>query len=158
MTDPDIKPGDVAIDLVERGKVYVLARTADSVEAHREREGFDLATYKSHPLIHVSDDDPVFECVYLPQNPTVELGKHYDFPASRLARVPVENADESQERIQDELAVQLSTALLAVYDTTDGADGHRLEIAIEEVLGSERASLVFELQDVDERFGGGDGD
>lgn len=157
MTDPEIKVGDACHDLVERGKVIIVDKAADSVAEHKQSESYDIQTYKSHPLLNVSEDEPVFTAVYLPSNPTVKFSDKYDFPRSRLSRIPVENAGADLKRVQHQFAVALCKGLLTVYDTIEDDDVHRLEVAIEEVLGEERASEVFELVDVEQRFGGDNG-
>lgn len=113
MPDPTLKVGDVAIDLVKRGKLQVVGKAADSVAEYTDREDFDLAGYKSHPLLNVSDDEPVYTCVYLPDEPTVSLSGTYDFPESRLARVPVEAANQDLQRLQTEIVVNV---LATMYD------------------------------------------
>lgn len=157
MADASIKVGDVCHDLIERGKVQIVAKKADTVADLREREKFDLADYKAHPLIRVPDDDTVWTAVYLPDKPTTTFNGSYDFPESRLARVPVEEANQDLMRVQHDSAVQLTRALLSAYNGVEDDTIHRLEVAIEEVLGDDLASLVFELADVENQFGGDDG-
>lgn len=86
--------GGVAIDLVTRQVVYVRQRVADSLEEYYESEGFDLATYKTHPFLPIRVDDAVFECVFCPADSERihKPGKTYDFPRGRLATVPVDLA------------------------------------------------------------------
>lgn len=125
MPDPELKVGDVAHDLVKRGKVQVVAKAADSVTDHRAQEGFDLAEYKSHPLLDVAEDEPVYTCVYLPEEPTVSFSGTYDFPRSRLARIPVEEANEDLDRFQRELVVDLLADVFERALTADSADAGR---------------------------------
>ncbi|WP_135302625.1 hypothetical protein [Haloarcula amylovorans] len=106
-----IRTGDVVIDLVERGKMLVVERAATSVEEHRESENYDIADYKAHPLLDVSDDEAVWTCVYLPDKPTTEFSGGYDFPESRLARIPVEEAREEFRRPQELQAVSMLEAM-----------------------------------------------
>lgn len=91
--------GDIAIDLVTRQPLYVNRKVATSVVEYYEDEEFDLASYKTHPYLPVSVDDPVYECVFVSRS--VEqlhsVGTSYDFPAGRLARVPVEQAWEGED-------------------------------------------------------------
>lgn len=42
--------GGVEIDIVTRQAVFVRQCTYDSLEAHCEAEGYDVATYKMHSL------------------------------------------------------------------------------------------------------------
>jgi len=119
MTDAAIRAGDVAIDLVERGKVLVVERTAISVRKHREQENFDLAGYKSHPLLDVSDEETVWKCVYLPDKPKTEFSGTYDFPESRLARIPIEEANEDLRRPQERQLVSMLESLFKMAATLD---------------------------------------
>lgn len=127
MVESALKVGDVAHDLVKRGKVQVVAKAADSVAEHRGREGFDLATYKSHLLLDVAEDEPVFTCVYLPDEPTVSFSGTYDFPRSRLARIPIEEANEDLHRFQTEMVAELLATMFVTATELD-ADGTLLEV------------------------------
>ena len=92
-TDP--VSGGVAIDIVTRQPVFVRQCTYDSLEAHYEAEGYDLATYKMHAFLPgVDTDNAVYECVYVDGNPqnAHKPGKTYDFPSARLMHLPVEQA------------------------------------------------------------------
>ncbi len=87
--------GGVAIDIVTRQAVFVRQCTYDSLEAHYEAEGYDLATYKMHAYLPGIDvDNAVYECVYVDGNPqnAHKPGKTYDFPSARLMHLPVEQA------------------------------------------------------------------
>ncbi|WP_254768271.1 hypothetical protein [Salinilacihabitans rarus] len=157
MVDAEVRPGDVVHDLVERGKMQVVAIAADSVAAYREREDFDLAAYKSHPLLGVGDDEPVYTCVYLPDAPTATFSGTYDFPRSRLARVPVEEANADLDRIQNALAIDLleklftraaeddenAVAVLERYATDAGIDADAVaaarELAAADQIGGDGA-------------------
>lgn len=90
------RPGDVAIDLVTRQVVYVDSVLAETVADYFEAEGFDLWSYKTHPYLPVRPDDTVYGVVYVERS--VEglqnAGKIYPTPRGRLARVPVELAEE----------------------------------------------------------------
>ena len=147
MTQSDIQTGDVVIDLTQNAKMVVLEQAAITVEEYSDREGFDLAEYKVHPQLRVSGTEPVFTCAYL-KGELAAPGGTYDFPESRLARIPVEDANEDVMRIQDVIRTDLTVALLQCYDELEGEE-HRLERAIELVLGEDRAQLVWELVRVD---------
>lgn len=85
--------GGVAIDIVTRQPVFVRQCTYDSLEAHYEAEGYDLATYKMHAFLPgVDTDNAVYECVYVDGNPAEahKQSKTYDFPEGRLMHLPVE--------------------------------------------------------------------
>lgn len=161
MTDPRIKTGDVCIDLVERGKLQVVSKAADTVREHREREDFDLAEYKAHPLLDVREDEPVYECVYLSSDPSVSYSRTYDFPRSRLARQPVEEADENLERVQESLVVSLLEALFATADRDDMASSMAglVDVAVHAGIDDELVSAAEELAEVEDHFedGGSDG-
>lgn len=88
-----LSPGDVAIDLVTRQALYVTARVADDLVEYYEAEGFDLLTYKQHAFLPVRQSDPVYECVFVGGVDDLHsFSDTYDYPAGRLARVPVEMA------------------------------------------------------------------
>lgn len=125
MTHTDIDVGDVVYDLAGSGsKMQVVARVADTVTEHREREDFDLASYKSHPHLPVRDDDAVFKCVYLPGEPGSEPSGTYDFPAGRLARAPIEAANGDLASVQDRLAFRLVADVLAAAWDAGPEDDH----------------------------------
>jgi len=90
-------PGSVALDLVTRQLLLVRRESYPDLAAHYEDEGYSLLSYGVHPYLPVSVDDAVFECVYLSDVTAESLAgfadaKTYDFPAGRLAHVPVEEA------------------------------------------------------------------
>lgn len=90
-------PGGLAFDLVTRQLLFVREEVAPDLATYYEREEFDLLNYKMHPYLPVEIDDAVFECVYLADVTAEKLGewdsaKLYDFPAGRLAVVPVMEA------------------------------------------------------------------
>lgn len=121
MTDPELKAGDVAHDLVKRGKVLVVERVAESVDRHRERNDYDIAEYKANALLGVSESESVWRCVYLPDEPSTSFSGTYDFPRSRLARIPVENAREDLRRPQHGQAVTMLAALFSAALAYDDA-------------------------------------
>lgn len=85
--------GGVAIDLVTRQAVFVRKQKYEDLEEHYQAEGYDLATYKTHPYLPSVDvDNAVFECSYIDANPqnVHKQGKTYDFPSGRLMHLPVE--------------------------------------------------------------------
>jgi hypothetical protein len=91
-THRSLAPGDLAFDLVTRQLLYIADVSAESVVDYYDDEEFDLASYKGHPWLPVRSDDRVFACVFVP---TTAEGLHkggndYDYPAGRLARVPME--------------------------------------------------------------------
>jgi len=160
MTDADIKVGDVCVDLVERGKVQIVAKVADSVEEHQQQESYDIQSYKAHPLLDVSDDEPVFKAVYLPENPTVSFSGTYDFPRSRLARLPVEEANGELERPQNGMAVQILFALITAGKEFDGGSHcpGPLELARHAGLPEDVVETAAELAQVEQQFEDGDDD
>jgi len=88
-----LQAGDVAIDLVKRQPLFVLERVADTVVDYFEETDFDLATYNQHHYLPVRPSDPVFECAFIGSLDDLHrFSDTYDYPAGRLARVPVELA------------------------------------------------------------------
>ncbi len=154
--DPEIRSGDVVHDLVERGKMQVIEKAADSVAAYREREDFDLAEYKSHPLLDVSAHEPVYTCVYLPDSPTTSFSGTYDFPRSRLARVPVEEANQDLERIQDAQTIDLLARLMVAGEEWSDPDTFD-EVALlakDAGIAEDLVTAARELADVERTIGG----
>lgn len=86
--------GGIVIDLVTRQPLFVRRRVADDLAEYYDREGFDLLTYKSHPYLPVTVDDPVFECVFIPRSAEQahSVGQTYDYPRGRLMMVPIHEA------------------------------------------------------------------
>ncbi|MDS0258549.1 hypothetical protein NDI56_03875 [Haloarcula sp. S1CR25-12] len=150
--DGRIRAGDVAIDLVERGKVLVVEKAAHSVAAHQQAESYDIQTYKSHPLLDISDDEAVWTCVYLPDKPTTEFSGGYDFPESRLARLPVEEARESFRRPQERQVVSMLETLFA--QALDDHAWEEVTTVAERCLPSDLVDEARELADVERTIGG----
>lgn len=164
MVETTIVAGDVVHDLVKRGKMQVVAKAADSVAEYREEEGFDLADYKTHPLLDVSEDEPVFTCVYLPDSPTTSFNGTYDFPRSRLARVPVEEANEELDRVQrailrDVFEAMFRNALIGDNDKPEGARETSMEATLRFCIPDNFNDVqeeAAELAELDQQFGGED--
>ena len=99
--DSSIAIGDVVLDLAQGSLMQVVEKSYESVEKHWDKEGYDLAEYACHPLFDVQSDEPVWKCVYLKASLKSLPDGSYDFPDSRLARVPVEEANEGLDRVQE---------------------------------------------------------
>lgn len=86
--------GGIAIDLVTRQPLFVRRRVADDLAEYYEENDFDLLTYKTHPYLPVTVDDPVYECVFVPRNTDQanDVGQTYDYPRGRLMMVPIHQA------------------------------------------------------------------
>lgn len=94
----ELDAGDVVIDLVTRQPLLVRQQAGADLVEYYVAEGFDLSTYKQHPWLPVRLDDPVFECVFIGGIDDLHSeGSTYDYPAGRLARVPVELAGGDDE-------------------------------------------------------------
>lgn len=159
MTDARIRAGDVAIDLVERGKVLVVEQAAETVTEHQQREDYDIQAYKGNALLNVSDDEAVWTCVFLPDKPTTEFSGGYDFPESRLARIPTEEARKSFRRPQEAQAVSMLEAMFtAAVDSRfdDAADD--LEYVARKALPDDLVDEARELADVEETIAAGGDD
>ncbi|AAM88732.1 hypothetical protein PhiCh1p59 [Natrialba phage PhiCh1] len=136
MTHGDISVGDVVYDIGKGGgKMVVVDRVADSIVEHREGEDYDIASYKHHPNLPVREDDAVFTCVYIPDTP----GSHpasgtYDFPAGRLARAPIEEANKALDPIQDVIVRDVLEDLLVMasaIDSTGTVDESRATVLLD---------------------------
>jgi hypothetical protein len=89
----DVMVEGVAFDLVKRQPLYVRQRVADDLVEYYEQEEFDLLNYNQHPYLPVTIDDPVYECVFLGNAEGLHnCNKTYDYPAGRLAVIPVHEA------------------------------------------------------------------
>lgn len=85
--------GDLAVDLVTRQPLYVIRCVADDLATYYDDEDFNLLTYKQHQYLPVRMSDPVFKCVFVGDLEDLHHERTtYDYPAGRLARVPVELA------------------------------------------------------------------
>jgi hypothetical protein len=137
MTHADIQVGDVVYDLAGDGaKLVIVDRLADSIEEHRAQEGvdYDIGSYKSHPHLPVRESDPVFECVFVPDTPGGTPSKTYDFPAGRLARAPIEAADEDLEHVRDTIvrdALEELLAMASTIDSTGTVDGSYVDVLLD---------------------------
>lgn len=89
----DMTAGDIAFDLVTRQPLVVLDVTADDLVSYYEDEEFNLATYKQHAWLPVTPEDRVYECAFIGGIEDLHsFSNTYDYPAGRLARVPIELA------------------------------------------------------------------
>lgn len=156
--DGEIKIGDVAHDLAQNGsKVQVVGRAADTVAEHEGGESYDVSTYKANALLNVADDEPVWRCVYLSSELTTSFSNTYDIPDSRLARIPVEEANEDLRRFQRELTVNAAAAVASAVDPDEGYGTGTLRGILTKAFGEEIADEALELAQVDAVIGGGDG-
>lgn len=120
----EIRPGDVVIDQVKQRPLYVRRKVANTAFEYFDNQDFDLTTYNAHPFLPITPDDTIFECVFLPT--TVEGlpseqgdGNTYDYPAGRLARVPVEWLyDSGTHRFEN----MQNAAVAALIGTAANAD------------------------------------
>jgi hypothetical protein len=158
-----IEPGDVVYDLGQQGQLKLQVRRvlAESVAEYERQEDFDLSTYKHHSRLPVSRSDRVLECVYLPDDPgaTPSEGNPYPVPAGRLARAPVELADEGH-RIQDELRLGVLETMFRRAKSLDEDPGDAADTLVETVrllAGDDCVELLDEAEELAEaaRFGGG---
>jgi hypothetical protein len=87
--------GGLAVDLVTRQLLFVRREVAPDLATYYDEEDFDLLNYGPHPYLPVTVDDAVLECVYIDDVGVQDLdglceSKTYDFPAGRLAAVPIQ--------------------------------------------------------------------
>lgn len=152
MTDSIIRAGDVCIDLIERGKVQVVGVAAATVAEHRETNSYDIADCKGNALLNVQPDERVFSCVYAPDKPSTSLSGTYDLPRSRLARVPVEEANEDCQRVQDGWTEQLLTTMFGVAADEDDSTRESVRwIARGSGIPDDVIDRARELADVERR-------
>jgi hypothetical protein len=155
MPDRVLSIGDVVYDLAQGSKMQVVGHAADSVAEYSDREDFDLASYKCHPQLRVSEDEPVYTCVYLPDSLKSSVSGTYDFPESRLARCPVEEANEDLNHIEREFLDEFLTTL-AEASVHEGQETATAQV-VRRAFGDGAAGLFTELQDT-EKLGGDDSD
>ena len=157
----EVKGGDIVLDLVKRRPLFVRRRVANTAVEYFDEHDFDLTTYKAHPFLPITPDDPIFECVFLPtdfdQIPTSTSDRQtYDYPRGRLVRIPVEYLYGSETRPQTDQKTALVAACLRV--ASDAGDLAPVERTARTVFGddvvddaAERADLVpDELGDFDD--------
>lgn len=143
----EILPHDIAIDLVYHRPVFVVSVEADTCAEYWESgDDFDLTTYKAHPYLPVASTNTVYRCVYLPTKPgdiRHEAGdKTYDFPAGRLARVPVENLFDSATRPQEHRSAAVVASMLAATTTeTSTVEAVAREAVGDEVVDDAKARM-----------------
>ena len=160
MTDSEIKVGDVVNDLGQNGKLMqVVAKAAGSVAEYREREDFDLAEYKSHPLLDVGDEDAVWTCVFLTSEPSASFSGTYDYPSSRLARQPVEESNADLTRVQESLTVAVLSSVFNSMERNKSLEEDDITAVADHVGGIDPGLVATarELATVDEHFDGGEG-
>lgn len=155
MSDRTFDIGDVVYDLAQGSKMQIVGRAAARVDEYSQREDYDLASYKCHPQLGVSPSEPVFTCVYLPDSLKSSVSGTYDFPASRLARCPVEDANEDLQRIHAEKRDEF-LATLAEASVMVGLEEEAAEV-VDRAFGCRVSQLFEELQDA-EKLGRDDGD
>ena len=147
----EVKPGDIVLDIVKRRPLFVRRRVANTAVEYFVENDFDLTTYKAHPFLPITPDDPIFECVFVPtsfdQIPTQPKDKTYDYPRGRLVRIPVEYLYGSEVRPQTDQKTALVAACLRV--ASDAGDLAPVERTARSVFGddlvddaAERADLV----------------
>lgn len=159
MTDARLRAGDVAIDLIKRGKVMVLERAAISVREHRQTADYDIGDYGGNPLLDVTDEETVWTCVYLPDEPTTEFSGTYDFPESRLARVPVEEANQDLRRPQEAQALSMLEAMFtAAMESRFETATDDLEFIARQALPDDLVDEARELADVEQTVAAGGDD
>ena len=151
MTDARIRAGDVCIDLVERGKIFVMERAAISVRKHREREDYNIDDYKANSLLDVGNEETVWTCVYLPDKPQTEFSGTYDFPESRLARVPVEEASQDLRRSQERLIVSVLESLFGAVRRSGSEETNEIVTSVaRDALDEDLVDEARELADVEQ--------
>lgn len=158
--DRKIRPGDVAIDQAQGSWVYVVDYAAAEVGYWNEENGADLlGDYAGNWLCGATRADQVFSVVYLSGNGVKSApGKTYDFPESRLARLPVEEANLDLERPQATVLESFITELLEETKRKDWQvqkDGDTLDDRLENGLDAWFQDLLdtilqrrFDLEDV----------
>jgi len=153
--DGSLKVGDVAHDLIKRGKVIVVEKAAATVEDYRRFEDFDLVEYQSHPLLDVTDEETVWTCVYLPDEPKVDFSGTYDFPESRLARIPVEEVNDDIQRPQRAstvLTLSLVFDSMQRYEAIDEDDIHAVADHIGDDIYRDYIDEALEVARVENHF------
>lgn len=111
--DRKVRPGDVAIDMAQGSWVYVVDLAAPEVAVWNRENDKNLLEYAGNWLCGATLGDRVFACVYLGGNGVKSTPSgSYDFPESRLARYPAEEANQDLRRVQTFAVRDLLTELL----------------------------------------------
>lgn len=99
--DRKVRPGDVAIDMAQGSWVYVVGLAAPEVAVWNQENDGNLLDYTGNWLCGATLGDRVYAVVYLGGNGVKsEPSGAYDFPESRLARYPAEEANQDLRRVQ----------------------------------------------------------
>jgi len=138
--DRQIRPGDVAIDQAQGSWVYVVDYASPEVAVWNRENDANLLDYAGNWVCGANLADPVFSCVYLQGSGVKSTpGKSYDFPASRLARYPVEEANVDLPRPQTVALESFLTQLLESMKRKDwivSESDETLEEALDDDLGT----------------------
>lgn len=160
MIDPTIRVGDVVIDCAQNATCYVVELAADTVVEFNAHSSMDvlIEEYGCNPLFEPSLDEPVWSVVYLTGDVKSAPGSTYDFPASRLARYAVEEANQDLRRVQDALVVDLLERLFAttVPCTTPSDRTEVADLAIRAGIPTDLVDEAVERSEVDAVIGGDD--
>jgi len=118
--DRTVRPGDIALDQAQGTWVYVVEQTSPEVAVwNRENDG-NLLDYAGNWLCGATLGDRVFAVVYLGGNGVKSAPSgSYDFPESRLARYPAEEANENLRRPQVDVLQRFITRLFERAKTED---------------------------------------
>jgi len=147
--DRRVAPGDVAIDLAQSSPVIVLRREADTVmdymNDHGDRMDRHLLDYPGNHLTGATEGDTVYRCVFVPNDVKSDEWRTYDYPETRLARVPAENSDDTVYRVQHSATIRVLSRLI---DAADDASVSADPEAVKELLGD--AGIDPELIDAAE--------
>lgn len=155
----ELRPGDVAHDLVKRGKVMVVGQAAETVAEHQARTSdYDIQEYGANGLLNVSADEPVWKVVFLPDEPKTEFSGTYDYPDSRLARIPVEEAAQDVEHPNRSTIVELLAEVFRCMRLTESLSNEDVGAVADQLVGVPRVLVdeAMELSEVDDVIGGGD--
>lgn len=102
----DIRVGDVVLDLAQGRPMQVVEVHSADAGVWSVANGYDLSGNYANDRLGATDDDAVYECVYV-SNLRSEPSKTYAFPEARLARIEVEAATKDGDRVQDALVTEL---------------------------------------------------
>lgn len=148
--DRDIRPGDVCRDTAQDDWVVVIRKVADDIADYVEDREQVLKTggsrhlldYAGNWLTGADSDTPVWKVVYLPDDGLTSFpDSTYDFPETRLARLPVEQSrdDILWPLYEAAMADAVRRILDAAGMTSDSLDAAGIEDA------AERADDILEV-------------
>lgn len=162
--DREVRAGDIALDTAQGTWVYVVEQTSPEVAVWNRENDDNLLDYAGNWQTGATLGDRVFAVVYLGGNGVKSYPSgSYDFPESRLARYPAEEANQDLRRPQVDVLQRFITRLFyraksQDFDTESGERSGDLADSIATIaedvlpyspLGFDKELVVEVLEEAD---------